>query len=108
METLLHALCLNLPGINLVGHTHPIAINIADLLGRVQQASLAGFFPDEIVLCGPAPVMVPYTDPGVPLANEMWARVQRYIDECNEQPKIILIQNHGLIALGQAGSMSWT
>jgi rhamnose utilization protein RhaD (predicted bifunctional aldolase and dehydrogenase) len=27
IEALLHALCLRLPGINFVGHTHPVAIN---------------------------------------------------------------------------------
>ena len=53
------------------------------------------------MLCGPAPVLVPYTDPGVPLAREVWARIQRYLDECGEQPKVILIQNHGIIVLGK-------
>ncbi|MBM4460251.1 MAG: hypothetical protein FJ011_21210 [Chloroflexi bacterium] len=48
-----------------------------------------------------SPVIVPYTDPGVPLARETRARIIRYIDEHNELPRIILIQNHGLIVLGK-------
>ena len=101
VETLLHALCLNLPGINWVGHTHPIAINALTCSVGFEAAYAGRIFPDEIVLCGPAPVIVPYTDPGVPLARETWTRINRYIDEYNEQPRIILIQNHGLIVLGK-------
>jgi rhamnose utilization protein RhaD (predicted bifunctional aldolase and dehydrogenase) len=101
VETLLHALCLNLPGINWVGHTHPIAINALTCSVGFEAAYAGRIFPDEIVLCGPAPVIVPYTDPGVPLARETWTRISRYIDEYNEQPRIILIQNHGLIVLGK-------
>jgi rhamnose utilization protein RhaD (predicted bifunctional aldolase and dehydrogenase) len=58
-------------------------------------------FPDEIVICGPAPVIVPYTDPGLPLAREVHTRINQYIDEYFEVPKVILMQNHGLIALGR-------
>jgi rhamnose utilization protein RhaD (predicted bifunctional aldolase and dehydrogenase) len=101
VETLLHALCLNLPGINWVGHTHPVAINALTCSVGFAAAYAGRLFPDEIVLCGPAPVIVPYTDPGVPLARETWARINRYIDERNELPRIILIQNHGLIVLGK-------
>ncbi len=101
VETLLHALCLNLPGINWVGHTHPVAINSLTCSVGFEAAYAGRVFPDEIVLCGPAPVIVPYIDPGVPLARETWARINRYIDERNELPRIILIQNHGLIALGK-------
>lgn len=101
VETLLHALCLQLPEVNFVGHTHPTAVNMLTCSQRFFEAYAGRLFPDEIVLCGPAPVLVPYTDPGVPLARETWARINRYIDERNERPRIILIQNHGLIVLGK-------
>ena len=101
VETLLHALCLQLPGLNFIGHTHATAVNMLTCSTGFEQAYAGRLFPDEIVLCGPAPVLVPYTDPGVPLAVEVWNRVQRYLDEYGEQPKVILIQNHGLIVLGK-------
>ncbi len=101
VETLLHALCLQLPGINFVGHTHPTAINMLTCSQRFFEAYAGRLFPDEIVLCGPAPVLVPYTDPGVPLAAAVWERIQRYLDEHGETPKVVLIQNHGLIVLGR-------
>ena len=102
VETLLHALCLQLPGVNFIGHTHASAVNMFTCSVGFEQAYAGRLFPDEIVLCGPAPVLVPYTDPGVPLAKEVWARIQRHIDQYGEQPKVIMIQNHGLIALGRS------
>ncbi len=102
VETLLHALCLQLPGVNFIGHTHATAVNMLTCSAGFEQAYAGRLFPDEIVLCGPAPVLVPYTDPGVPLAVEVWRRVQRYLDQYGEQPKVILIRNHGLIVLGKS------
>jgi rhamnose utilization protein RhaD (predicted bifunctional aldolase and dehydrogenase) len=102
VETLLHALCLQLPGINFIGHTHATAVNMLTCSAGFEGAYAGRLFPDEIVLCGPAPVLVPYTDPGVPLAVEVWHRVQQYLDQYGEQPKVILIQNHGLIVLGKS------
>lgn len=102
VETLLHALCLQLPGVNFIGHTHATAVNMLTCSTGFEQAYAGRLFPDEIVSCGPAPVLVPYTDPGVPLAVEVWSRVQRYLNQYGEQPKVILIRNHGLIVLGKS------
>ena len=52
-------------------------------------------------MCGPAPVLIPYTDPGLPLAREIWRRINAYIDTYGERPRVILLQNHGLVALGR-------
>jgi rhamnose utilization protein RhaD (predicted bifunctional aldolase and dehydrogenase) len=104
VETVLHALILTLKGIHFVGHTHPTAVN-AILCSQKAEAAIAGrLFPDEIVYCGPAPVYVPYTDPGVPLAQEVRDRIGHHIDDYNEIPKVILMQNHGLFALGGTAS----
>jgi len=101
VETVLHALCLNLEGINFVGHTHPTAVNALTCSAVFETAVSGRLFPDEIVLCGPAPVVVPYTDPGLPLAREVRRRINEFIDQYFELPRVILMQNHGLIALGR-------
>lgn len=100
VETVLHALCLQLPGIHFVGHTHPTAINMITCSQVFETAVNGRLFPDEIVVCGPATVVVPYTDPGLPLAREVQRRIGEYIDEYGELPKTIMMQNHGFIALG--------
>lgn len=102
IETLLHAVCLQLDGVRFVAHTHPVAVN-AVTCSRDFAAALAGrVFPDEVVVCGPAPVLVPYTDPGLPLAREVRRRIRAHLQEHGAPPKTILMQNHGLVTL--AGS----
>ena len=102
VETVLHALCLELPGINFVGHTHPTAINSITCSAAFEAALAGRLFPDEIVVCGPAAVTVPYTDPGLPLARAVKQRIDAYIDAYGEAPKTIYMQNHGFIALGSS------
>lgn len=101
VETVLHASCLSLEGINFVGHTHPAAINAVTCSTDFEAAVSGRLFPDEIVVCGPAPAIVPYTDPGLRLAREVGATIRRYVEERNELPRVVLMQNHGLIALGK-------
>ena len=101
VETLFHAYLLSLPGIRFVGHTHPTPVNAVLCSRKAEEAVSGRLFPDEIVCCGPAPAWVPYVDPGQPLARAMKERVEAYIDEQNAPPRIILMQNHGLIALGK-------
>jgi rhamnose utilization protein RhaD (predicted bifunctional aldolase and dehydrogenase) len=101
VETVLHASLLSLPGIGFVGHTHPTAVNMI-LCSRNWKDVLAGrIFPDEIVSCGVAPVLVDYTDPGLPLAKVVHRKVREFLEAAGEPPKAVLMQNHGLIAIGQ-------
>jgi len=104
VETFLHAITLNLEGVNFVGHTHPSAVNSIMCSQYAEHAISGRLFPDEIVVCGPAPVFVHYTDPGLPLAREVKRAVQIHLDTYNETPKVILMQNHGFIALGNSAA----
>ena len=99
VETALHALCLKLEGIKFVGHTHPTAINMLTCSAAFETAVSGRLFPDEIVLCGPAPVVIPYVDPGLPLARAIHQRINAYLETYGELPKTIFMQNHGFIAL---------
>jgi rhamnose utilization protein RhaD (predicted bifunctional aldolase and dehydrogenase) len=104
VETFLHALALQLEGVQFVGHTHPVAVN-AIMCSKFADYAISGrLFPDEIVVCGPAPVYVPYTDPGLPLAKATRRAIQIYLDTYGETPKVVLMQNHGFIALGKTPS----
>src|SRR4051794_27832676 len=101
VETLFHAYLLSLPGVRFIGHTHPTAVNAILCSRRGEEAVAGRLFPDEIVCCGPAPAWVPYTDPGQPLSRAIRDRVEAYIDAYNAAPRVILMQNHGFIALGK-------
>lgn len=99
-EALFHAYLLTLPEVNFVGHTHPINVNALLCSPRAADFAFKRLFPDEIVCCGPASVLVPYVNPGVPLARAIRERVTAYVDSYGRPPRLILLQNHGLIALG--------
>lgn len=104
VETVLHALALQLDGVQFIGHTHPTMVNAVLCSQAVEKAIAGRLFPDEIVYCGPASVYIPYTDPGLPLARRVHQEIARYIEEYGQAPKVILMQNHGLIALGRTAS----
>ena len=101
VETLLHAALLREPGVSFVGHTHPVAVNAILCSKGAAEAFGGRIFPDEIVCCGPAPLYVPYADPGLPLARSVITLVARYCKEHSQPPRVILMQNHGAVALGQ-------
>jgi rhamnose utilization protein RhaD (predicted bifunctional aldolase and dehydrogenase) len=100
VEAMFHAWLLGLPGINFVGHTHPVAVNALLCSARAQDFATRRLFPDEIVCCGSSSVLVPYTDPGAALARAIRDGVQRHRETTGLVPRVILLENHGLIALG--------
>ena len=100
VEGLFHAYLLSLPGVSFVGHVHAIAVNQILCSPRAKDYATKRTFPDEIVCCGTESVLVPYTDPGVHLARAIADGVKEYMERHGEAPRIILLQNHGLIALG--------
>lgn len=102
VETFFHAYLLSLPGIHFIAHTHPIAVNSILCSKQAKEAISGRLFPDEIVCCGVAPCFVEYTDPGMILSRQIKLRVEEYIDSYGELPKVILMQNHGLIAVAKS------
>lgn len=101
VETTFHAMALTIGDANFIGHTHPTAINSILCSQKAEEAISGRLFPDEIVVCGPGPAFVPYTDPGLPLAKAIKGSIEKYQDENGRSPKVILMKNHGLIALGK-------
>ncbi len=102
VEAVFHAYLLTLPGIDVVGHTHPIAVNSILCAGEAASRRFAEErrFPDEIVCCGAKSVLVPYIDPGIRLAQVIREQVEAFVEKENRPPRIILIQSHGFIACG--------
>ncbi|PTY04079.1 aldolase [Verrucomicrobia bacterium LW23] len=102
VEALFHAYLLSLPGIDYVGHTHPIGVNQILCSPRAADYAEKRLFPDDIVCCGVASVLVPYTDPGVVLAKAIRDNTEAFIRRHQRQPRVILLENHGIITLGSS------
>lgn len=83
IETFLHALLDTF-----VLHTHPIAVNAVTC--RPDWAEIL----DQLF---PQALLVPYQTPGLALALELKGHVERFLAHHGEPPRIVFLQNHGLI-----------
>ena len=88
-------------GVHFALHTQPIPVNQVICSPRARQFSDRRNLPEEILSCGQASVLVPFMPPGLPLAKEIRRRIGLWRDRYKTIPKLILIQNHGMIALGK-------
>ena len=94
---MLHAVCLERGGAEVVGHTHPVPVLALLCSPHAQALATHMLFPDQIVVLGRRPLFVPYVDPGLALAR----RVRDELEAHGEPPKVIYLGNHGLFALGR-------
>lgn len=93
VELLFHAL-IDDP---LVVHTHPLVANALSC-NSSDDALLAELIGDDAVL-------VPYADPGLPLATAIWQTRQDYQTRTGRAaPGITVLANHGVIASGMSAA----
>jgi rhamnose utilization protein RhaD (predicted bifunctional aldolase and dehydrogenase) len=102
VETFLHALCLTEGGAKWVGHTHTTSM-LQILCSRLGAGPFIDghVYPDVIVVCGRHVAVVPYIDPGLELARAVRDELVRFKAAHGSGPKLLLMVNHGPVALGQ-------
>ena len=100
IEAMFHAYLLTLPGVNCVGHVHAISVNQILCSPRAREFAEKRTCPDEIVMCGVESVFVPYADPGLGLSQHIRNEVRTFVKRTGRDPKVILLENHGIIAIG--------
>lgn len=100
VEALLHAVLMNQTDAQFIAHTHPVAVNRL-LCSKAAPLLVAGaLFPDQIVVLGRHQMLVPYVDPGVPLARAIAEQLEAFQREHGTSPKVLYLVNHGVFALG--------
>lgn len=102
VETFLHALLLSLGEARWVGHTHPVTVNQILCSGHGAAPFQRHIFPDAIVVCGRHVAAIPYVDPGFALAKAVRDELLRFKEAHGAAPKVLLMENHGAVALGQS------
>ena len=102
IEALFHAYLLTLPGVRCVGHVHAIAVNQILCSPRAREFAEKRACPDEVVMCGVESVFVPYAEPGLGLSQAIRRELVTFVKRTGRDPKIILLQNHGIIAVGSS------
>ena len=101
MEVSFHAWILNtFPEVNCVCHTHPTHTTKILCSGRSQDFAFKRLFPDQVVRNGRKSCLVPYATPGVELRDAIKECVEVFIEIEKYFPKLILLQNHGIITTG--------
>lgn len=102
-DVFLYAHLLGFDGVEYAAHVHPVEINQIVSSPRARQFADRRTLPHEILGCGSSVVLAPYADPGLPLAKETKKRIVLWRDRHKVFPKVILLQNHGMIVLGANG-----
>jgi rhamnose utilization protein RhaD (predicted bifunctional aldolase and dehydrogenase) len=102
VEAILHAVIYDETDASVVAHTHPVAVN--SILCSASPGLLVegSMFPDQIVVLGRRQLLVPYTDPGVPLAAAVRGALRGFHAENGTAPRVIYLVNHGLFVLGSS------
>jgi rhamnose utilization protein RhaD (predicted bifunctional aldolase and dehydrogenase) len=98
IETLVHVVALA-AGATWVAHTHPTAVVGLLAVREAEELWSAPLFPDEAVVLG-EPVWVPYAAPGIALGTAVHAAVRDRLDRDGVAPRLVLLGNHGIVALG--------
>lgn len=102
VEAILHAVLYDITSAQVIAHTHPVVVNMLTCSVSPQLLVQGALYPDAIVMLGRRQLLVPYTDPGVPLAKAVRDGVQTFIQEEGFAPKVIYLVNHGLFVLAES------
>jgi ribulose-5-phosphate 4-epimerase/fuculose-1-phosphate aldolase len=101
IETSFHAWIMKtFPDINFIAHTHPphttkILCSEPTVLYDFADHR---WFPDQIVRNGIKSCVVPYAPPGESILKLVDKHVSKFVDDEGYFPKLILLQNHGIIS----------
>lgn len=102
VETFMHAVCFKETGAKWIGHCHPVSVLQVLCSRHGARPFMQHVFPDEIVVCGRNLAVVPYIDPGIELARSVKRALLTFREEHGGAPKVVLLENHGPVALGQS------
>ena len=83
--------------IKFVAHTHPPKSMQVVCSEQIWSFADHRLFPDQVVRNGAKSCVVPYAMPGKPLLEEIKKSVLAFVEEEGYFPKLILLQNHGII-----------
>lgn len=100
VEALLHVVLYEGTDAQVIAHSHPTAVNALLCSQQPDLLVAGGLFPDQLVVLGAQPLLVPYIDPGLKLARAVRDLLRAHIDRYGDAPGVVYLQNHGMFALG--------
>lgn len=100
-DAFLYAYFMGMKGAHVALHLHPVELNQILCSPRARQFADRRSLPQEVAFCGSASLLVPYADPGLPLAREVRRKMILWNDRYEHLPQVVLIQNNGLIVFAE-------
>lgn len=100
VEALLHVVLYEATDASVIAHSHPTAVNAILCSERPELLVEGALFPDQIVVLGATPMLVPYIDPGITLARAVRDRLRAHVATHGAPPAVVYLQNHGMFATG--------
>jgi len=108
LEAMFHAYLLSLPDIGFVAHAHATTVNQILCSPRARDFAVRRLLSDQAGCCGVASVFVPYIEPGLKLAQAIQRETAAFLKKHEATPRVILLQNHGIITLGKTWESAFT
>jgi len=102
MELEFHIHLMEFEDINYISHTHPT--NTIKILCSTEYSKLFSekrLFPDQVIFNGKKSCFIPYAKPGSDLNVVIKKCITSFIEIEKFFPKLILLENHGIIACGK-------
>lgn len=99
-DAFLHAVCFEFETVRFVARTHPTAVNAILCSNSATDLAATRVTPEQISSCGPQILTVPFETPMVALAQALRTRLRDFVAEHDCPPKVIWLQNQGMLALG--------
>ncbi len=100
LDASIYAYVFTLEGVRFAAHTQPVEVNQILCSPRARQFSDRRTYHEEVIACGASSVLIPYMDAGLPLGREVKRKILLWRDRYKIAPKLLLVQNHGMIVLG--------
>jgi ribulose-5-phosphate 4-epimerase/fuculose-1-phosphate aldolase len=91
------------PGLKVAVHIHPAIVDQIIASPRARQFADRRTVHNEVLALGPASLLVNFADPGIALTREIQKKMILWRDRNKSVPRVILVQNHGVILLGASG-----
>ena len=91
------------PALRVAVHIHPAIVDQIIASPRARQFADRRTVHNEVLALGSASLLVNFADPGVPLTREIQKKMILWRDRNKSVPRVILVQNHGVILLGASG-----
>lgn len=92
------------PTLRVAVHIHPVVVDQITASPRARQFADRRTVHNEVLALGSASLLINYADPGLPLTREIQKKMILWRDRNKSVPRVILVQNHGVILLGETGA----